>query len=409
MTASIAALPLPADHTAPLLAGIGNITIKQIATEHSQTFEALLQQTAAVLNGQYPDRMNGEAGAQALVEQLQSLPQGGKLLPLLEQIMDTAADQGVAPGQVLAELASRLESGEPTIDLEPSSDAETTGIFGVAPVQTVDANPQVLAVPAAEIKSANRELIRVLQQLGIQDLGEGSDPASPDRLAADPKLPGIDKFIAQLQQLTPADAAPQAEMKSALAAFKQLVTAAEASASGLTGRSDSFAAATPVQQVATASPTTGGATPGVVVETPVGQGNWDRALSERVQWLAGQGVQRAQITLNPAHLGPMEVRIQVQNDQATVHFTSAHAVVRDALEAALPRLREMLGASGVELVNVDVSSGQSFAEQRRTAEQESAGVWSGNGNGVEPDGNLETLLETPIASLLQARLLDLFA
>lgn len=409
MTASIAALPMPADSAVALLAGTGNISIKQIATENSLTFEALLQQTAAALNGEYTDRMNGEAGAQALLEQLQSLPQGGKLLPLLEQIMDTAAAQGVAPGQVLKELASRLEPGEPTINLEPSSDPETTGTFGLAPVQTVDANPQVLAVPASEIKSVDRELTRVLQQLGMLDHGEGSNPASLDRLAPDPKLPGIDKFIAQLQQLTPVNAVPQAEVKSALAAFKQLATAAEARASGVTGRPESFAAATPVQPVATVSPATGGTTPGVVVETPVGQENWDRALSERVQWLAGQGVQRAQIRLNPAHLGPMEVRIQVQNDQATVHFTSAHAVVRDALEAALPRLREMLGASGVELVNVDVSSGQSFAEQRRTAEQESAGLLSGNGNSVEPDGNLETVLETPIASLLQAGLLDLFA
>jgi flagellar hook-length control protein FliK len=103
----------------------------------------------------------------------------------------------------------------------------------------------------------------------------------------------------------------------------------------------------------------------------------------------------------------MEVRIQVQNDQASVHFTSAHAVVRDALEAALPRLREMFGTTGVELVNVDVSSGQSFAEQQRTGEQGLAAAWNGNGRDV--GDNLETAFETPLAPLLKSGLLDLFA
>ncbi|MCO6412075.1 MAG: flagellar hook-length control protein FliK [Thiogranum sp.] len=402
MTASIAALPLSAAGTAPLLVGVGNIPIKQLPAEQFQTFEALLQQTAAALNVPYPDSLSGEAAAKTLVEQLQTLPQGGKLLPLLEQVRDTAGAQGVAPGQVLADLVARFGSAE------QSHDSDASGALSVMPLQTVEPNPQYLAVSTSEINSLNRELSRVLQQPGTQDAARGVDPALNERLPQDPKLPGIDKFIAQLQQPAPANPVPPAELKSALAAFRQLATATEASVSGSAGRSDSLAAVTPTQQVTTNLPATGGA-PAMVVGTPVGQENWDRALSERVQWLAGQGVQRAQIRLNPAHLGPMEVRIQVQNDQATVHFTSAHAVVREALEAALPRLREMLGSSGVELVNVDVSSGQSFAEQRRTSEQESANASSWNGSGAEPDGGLETVLESPIAPLLRAGLLDLFA
>ena len=102
----------------------------------------------------------------------------------------------------------------------------------------------------------------------------------------------------------------------------------------------------------------------------------------------------------------MEVRIQVQNEQASIQFSSAHGVVREALEAALPRLRDMFDASGVELVDVDVS-GQSFAEQQRTAGEGGSAAW--HGAAPEQDSGLETVLDTPLDSFLESGRLDLFA
>lgn len=106
------------------------------------------------------------------------------------------------------------------------------------------------------------------------------------------------------------------------------------------------------------------ALPATAVAVPLGQAGWDRALGEQVQWMVGNRLQGAEIRLNPAHLGPMEVRIQMQNDQANITFTAQHGVAREALEAAIPRLREMLGESGLQLNQVTVSD-QSLAEQRR--------------------------------------------
>ena len=104
--------------------------------------------------------------------------------------------------------------------------------------------------------------------------------------------------------------------------------------------------------------------PATTLPVPLGQSGWDQALGERVQWMVGNRLQGAEIRLNPAHLGPMEVRIQMQNDQANITFTAQHGVTREALEAAMPRLREMLGESGLQLNQVTVSD-QSLAEQRR--------------------------------------------
>jgi flagellar hook-length control protein FliK len=142
------------------------------------------------------------------------------------------------------------------------------------------------------------------------------------------------------------------------------------------------------------------------VNTPLAQGDWGQALGERIQWMVNRKMQGAQIRLNPAQLGPMEVRIQVQNDQASIQFSSAHSMVREALEAALPRLRDMFDASGVELVDVDVS-GQPFAGEQRAGGED--GAVARGARVIDGDSGAETVLETPVSSLLENGGIDLFA
>ncbi|MEN8177462.1 MAG: flagellar hook-length control protein FliK [Pseudomonadota bacterium] len=93
------------------------------------------------------------------------------------------------------------------------------------------------------------------------------------------------------------------------------------------------------------------------VDVPVGQPGWDKAVGERIQWMIGSNIQNAEVKLTPPHLGPLEIRISVQNDQASVSFIAAQLPTREALEAALPRLREMFGEANLNLVDVDVSQG----------------------------------------------------
>jgi flagellar hook-length control protein FliK len=99
------------------------------------------------------------------------------------------------------------------------------------------------------------------------------------------------------------------------------------------------------------------------VQTPLGHPGWSEDLGQHVVWMSGQGVQAAEIRLNPAHLGPLEVRINLSQDQqATVQFTSHHAAVREAIESAIPKLREMMSAQNLNLGEVNVSS-QSFSDR----------------------------------------------
>jgi len=87
---------------------------------------------------------------------------------------------------------------------------------------------------------------------------------------------------------------------------------------------------------------------------------WNESLGNRVAWMATNHVHRAELRLNPPSLGPLEVRVEVNQEEARVVFSAQHGSVREALEAAVPRLREMMGASGLNLVHVDVS-GQGLA------------------------------------------------
>jgi flagellar hook-length control protein FliK len=90
------------------------------------------------------------------------------------------------------------------------------------------------------------------------------------------------------------------------------------------------------------------------VPTPVGQPGFGQEFSERVVVLARGGVQSAQISLEPAGLGPVSVSIQIHGHEATLAFIAPHETTRSALEGALPRLREMFAECGMQLSDASV-------------------------------------------------------
>ncbi|MDT4329228.1 flagellar hook-length control protein FliK [Methylomonas sp. MED-D] len=99
-----------------------------------------------------------------------------------------------------------------------------------------------------------------------------------------------------------------------------------------------------------------------VIGRPVNHPEWNAELGQKLLWMHNQAVPSAEIRLNPEHLGPISIKIDVNQDQANVTFTTQHAVVKEAIEAAIPKLREMLGGQNLNLADVNVSQQQS--EQR---------------------------------------------
>jgi len=140
------------------------------------------------------------------------------------------------------------------------------------------------------------------------------------------------------------------------------------------------------------------------VRVPVGSPDWGQVVAQRIAWLASNGIHAAELQLNPQELGPVEVRISVNNDQANIHFTSHHPAARDSLEASLQRLREMLENNGLTLVDVDISD-------RSTEEREQASSESREQGGVGTDEvSAEQEAQAALVTAVQKRsLVDYYA
>jgi flagellar hook-length control protein FliK len=113
----------------------------------------------------------------------------------------------------------------------------------------------------------------------------------------------------------------------------------------------------PLQQAMLAITQTASVHPGETLTPRVGTPAWDQALGQKIVWMTAGAQQSASLTLNPPDLGPLQVVLHVTNDQANATFISAQPEVRQALEAALPKLREMMSDAGIQLGQSSVSAG----------------------------------------------------
>ncbi|HEU4852612.1 MAG TPA: flagellar hook-length control protein FliK [Telluria sp.] len=208
------------------------------------------------------------------------------------------------------------------------------------------------------------------------------------------------------QQGAPAGAAPQQD-GAALAALTERIA-------------DSAAAATPsaqetsfVSQVQAARLEQVQANPlaaGDRLPARVGTPAWDRQLGQKIVWMVAGADQSATLTLNPPDLGPVQVVLNVTNDQATVNFTSAQPEVRQALETAMPKLREMMGESGITLGSATVNAGMPEQQQQAQRENDARnGNGGGNGRGLNEAGGEGNAPAAPVRRTALPGQVDTFA
>lgn len=130
--------------------------------------------------------------------------------------------------------------------------------------------------------------------------------------------------------------------------------------------------------------------------TPLQNPGWSQQMTDQVNLMLRGGFQQADIKLNPAHLGPMEIKLSMNDDKASIHFVAQHAPVRDAIDSALPRLREMLEQQGVSLADVDVSA-QSEQQQSDTEAQQPGSSMMQQGESA--DSSLQGADELPLTEV----------
>jgi flagellar hook-length control protein FliK len=136
--------------------------------------------------------------------------------------------------------------------------------------------------------------------------------------------------------------------------------------------------------------------------------NWSQDFGNRVVWLAKNDQQVAQININPPQLGPVQISISINGDQATTVFASPHAEVRQAIQDSLPQLREMFSTAGINLGQANVGS-QLPSQNREAAFQFANEARSSRENAIlSPDSHASS---SPAGIPIQRGrgLVDLFA
>ena len=141
-------------------------------------------------------------------------------------------------------------------------------------------------------------------------------------------------------------------------------------------RSDNLAGRLSALSQAIAQQTSASARPVLVPGQPLAmqQGGWSEAVVDKVMWLSSQNLKSAEIQLDPAELGRLEVRVDISKDQTQVTFASPHAGVRDTLEGQMQRLRDLFTQQGMNLLDVNVS------------DQSLSRGWQGQGQGQDGEG-----------------------
>lgn len=100
-------------------------------------------------------------------------------------------------------------------------------------------------------------------------------------------------------------------------------------------------------------------------------------MKQQLVTMVSQGIQQAEIRLDPPELGHMIVKIQVHGEQTQVQFHVAQAQTRDVVEQAIPRLRELLQEQGMQLADSHVSQGDQ-GQRREGGFADSGGSSGGN-------------------------------
>jgi flagellar hook-length control protein FliK len=141
------------------------------------------------------------------------------------------------------------------------------------------------------------------------------------------------------------------------------------------------------------------------VDVPVNHAEWGDKLVGKLTWLTARNMSVAEIHLTPPDMGPMEVRVQVQQEQAHITVHSANPAVRDQLELHSHRLRDMLSEQGLSLDQFDVSD-----SSQQQAREDNAGEGNrGEGPALADGGSDDQDLPSESLDLTWKGEVDIFA
>lgn len=130
----------------------------------------------------------------------------------------------------------------------------------------------------------------------------------------------------------------------------------------------------------------------------LGSQEWQQSLGQQVIMFSRNGQQNAELRLNPQELGVLQISLKIEDNQAQLHFASAHSQVRAAIEAAMPSLRSALAENGIQLGQSSVGSEGQWQQAQQQSQQNQQGFASRGQPGYGEIASGEAVTSTPLTT-----------
>lgn len=362
-----------------------------------------------------------EPAAEAAAEQ-PAVAESGNTLP--EEVVDGGEEEVVDPLLLMA-MTGQLPATE-VVDPALSGSAEAVEGEGEPLLQS--SAPTVASAAPATLTEASHDPeldmlnslsgVKLALEIGAQNQAAAQQQLSPGAVAAERANNPAQGFANALAALA-GDAMPSEEAPSEGLEGELLGEALDTSVPNLRegqsdARAEAFASKLSALSQAISQQTNAAQRLPLVPGQPVqvGHPGMSEAVVDKVMWLSSQNLKSAEIQLDPAELGRLEVRIELNKDQAAqVTFVSANANVRDQLEGQAHRLRELFAQQGMNQLDVNVSD-QSMARGSQGGGEEgqrrSAGRGFGGSRDEEAIGGVSEI-RTPSSGAAPRGLVDYYA
>jgi flagellar hook-length control protein FliK len=145
------------------------------------------------------------------------------------------------------------------------------------------------------------------------------------------------------------------------------------------------------------------AIPSVVIESPAFSATWRAEVAQEIAQFVMLRHDRAELHITPPHLGPISVQVTMDAGQANLLVTAPQPATRDALELALPQLRDSLAQQGITLGQASVQ------DDRPRPFSAPADRHGGSGSAASGDAEVRAGSATPAVVARVRGLIDLFA
>ncbi|MFO2464838.1 flagellar hook-length control protein FliK [Pseudomonas sp. 15FMM2] len=306
--------------------------------------------------------------------------------------------------------------------------ADPAQVAAVAPVPVADEAAQPVAVAAPAIASEQAQAfdpeadpldalpaVRLAMEQGghVSASSQAAQKGAPLPTQAEPTA--AQSFASGLAAMVDQQASKDSTDQGADNAFSGLIADGlkDLKNAGSDTRVDDFANRLAALTQA-ATPKTANALPLTNQPLAMHQGGWTEEVVNRVMYLSSANLKSAEIQLQPAELGRLDIRVSMTADQqAQVSFMSGHALVREALESQSGRLREMFAQQGMGQVDVNVSDQSRGSQGQEHQQHQARGVGSSGGRGDSMEAGIAgdvSEAPAPIASsVIGSSVVDYYA